>query len=157
LGVCGGFGEYFNTDPVIIRVITVLIAFVTGFFPALIAYLIIALIVPVEGSSAGNPRDTFRENVSDMRDSSNRLGEDIRSAFENKSSPTGTNGGTQPVTTPPSRASSNTGMIILGLILVAIGVFFILINVFHVWGYLWPVFLIIAGVIVIVIVVSRRR
>lgn len=45
-GVIGGIGEYFNIDPVILRLIFVLIVMVTGVFPGLIAYLIAIFIVP---------------------------------------------------------------------------------------------------------------
>lgn len=44
-GVCGGIGEYFNIDPVIVRIIWVLLCFVPG-APGLLAYLICALIIP---------------------------------------------------------------------------------------------------------------
>jgi phage shock protein C len=48
-GVCGGLGEYSNIDPTIIRLITVLLVFVTG--PGIIvAYLIMALIIPDEST-----------------------------------------------------------------------------------------------------------
>jgi phage shock protein C len=73
LGVCGGFGEFFNIDPVVIRVIAVIITVCTGIFPGLAAYFIIALIVPVEGSAAATPEQSFRENVADMRDASTNL------------------------------------------------------------------------------------
>ena len=42
-GVCGGIGEYFNIDPVIIRVLAVI---VLGF--GWVAYLVCALIIPSE-------------------------------------------------------------------------------------------------------------
>lgn len=74
LGICGRIGEYFHLDPVIIRVIAVIIALATWVVPGLIAYFIMALIIPMEGSSADTPRDSFRENVSDMRDTTSRLG-----------------------------------------------------------------------------------
>ena len=45
-GVIGGLGEYFNVDPVILRVIWILIVVFTGFFPGLVAYLFAALVVP---------------------------------------------------------------------------------------------------------------
>ena len=44
-GVCGGIGEYFNVDPVIVRILWVLITFMPG-GPGLIAYIICALIIP---------------------------------------------------------------------------------------------------------------
>lgn len=45
-GVIGGIGEYFDVDPVILRVIWVTIAVFTGFIPAGIAYLLAMLIIP---------------------------------------------------------------------------------------------------------------
>lgn len=45
-GVCAGLGEYFDMDPVIIRILWVIAAFLTAFVGALLAYLIVALIIP---------------------------------------------------------------------------------------------------------------
>ena len=44
-GVCGGLGDYLGIDPTVMRLIFVLLFFVTG--PGvMLAYLIMALIVP---------------------------------------------------------------------------------------------------------------
>ena len=43
-GVCGGIGEYFNIDPVVIRLIWVLFIFGMGF--GILAYLVAWLIIP---------------------------------------------------------------------------------------------------------------
>jgi phage shock protein C len=43
-GVCGGVGEYFNIDPVIIRLLWVLACFVWGF--GIILYIIAWIIIP---------------------------------------------------------------------------------------------------------------
>jgi len=46
-GVCAGLGDYMNMDPTVIRLIFVLLFFVTG--PGiLLAYIIMMLIVPEE-------------------------------------------------------------------------------------------------------------
>jgi phage shock protein C len=46
-GVCAGLGVYFNIDPTIFRLASVLLLFVTG--PGIVvAYLIMALIIPEE-------------------------------------------------------------------------------------------------------------
>lgn len=45
-GVIGGVGEYFDIDPTILRLGYIVIAFMSGFFPALIGYFIAAIIVP---------------------------------------------------------------------------------------------------------------
>ncbi|MGL5785648.1 MAG: PspC domain-containing protein [Bacteroidales bacterium] len=47
-GVCGGLAEYFDVDPTIIRLLAVLLTFVTGIFPCIIAYIIAMIIVPVK-------------------------------------------------------------------------------------------------------------
>ena len=44
-GVCGGLGQYLTVDPTIVRLVFIALAFATG--PgALIAYLVLALVVP---------------------------------------------------------------------------------------------------------------
>lgn len=45
-GVCGGIGQYFNIDPVLVRVIFVVAALAGG--PGLLAYLLLWLIIPLE-------------------------------------------------------------------------------------------------------------
>jgi phage shock protein PspC (stress-responsive transcriptional regulator) len=46
LGVCGGLAEYFDWDPTLVRVLTVVSLFLSG--AGLIAYIIMAIVVPVE-------------------------------------------------------------------------------------------------------------
>jgi len=48
-GVCGGLGTYFSVDPTVVRLLFVL-AFLLGGH-GLLAYLIIALVVPIEPES----------------------------------------------------------------------------------------------------------
>lgn len=44
-GICAGIGEYSNIDPTVVRLIAVLLLFLTG--PGVvIAYIIMALIIP---------------------------------------------------------------------------------------------------------------
>ncbi|HEX2986886.1 MAG TPA: PspC domain-containing protein [Chloroflexota bacterium] len=45
-GVCGGMAEYFDVDPTIIRVIWVLGAMVTMFFPGVLLYFVCWAIIP---------------------------------------------------------------------------------------------------------------
>lgn len=47
-GVCGGIGDYFEIDPAFIRLLVLVIAIFTGFFLMLIAYIIAAVIIPLE-------------------------------------------------------------------------------------------------------------
>ena len=47
-GVCGGLGNYFNVDPVIIRVAYVLLAIFSAGFPGLLVYIILCIVIPNE-------------------------------------------------------------------------------------------------------------
>jgi phage shock protein C len=43
-GVCGGIGEYFDVDPILIRIIFILLVFVKGF--GFLLYFISAFLIP---------------------------------------------------------------------------------------------------------------
>jgi phage shock protein C len=45
-GVLGGLAEYLGTDPTLVRVIFVLVMIITGFMPAVLVYLLGAIIIP---------------------------------------------------------------------------------------------------------------
>lgn len=47
-GVIGGIGEYFDVDPVILRVAWILLVVFTGFMPGIIAYLFATLVIPTK-------------------------------------------------------------------------------------------------------------
>ncbi len=52
-GVCGGLGYYFGIDPVIVRLIFVVLTFTTFVFP--VVYPILWLVMPEAGSSSTPP------------------------------------------------------------------------------------------------------
>jgi len=45
-GVIGGVGEYFEIDPVLLRVIAVVVAVVTGIIPFALVYLLSVIVIP---------------------------------------------------------------------------------------------------------------
>lgn len=45
-GVCGGIGEFAGIDPTLIRVGYVFVTIITGFVPGVVAYPILAVIIP---------------------------------------------------------------------------------------------------------------
>lgn len=45
-GVCGGIGKYFNIDPTLVRLAFVLPALADG--PGLLAYIVLAIVLPEE-------------------------------------------------------------------------------------------------------------
>ncbi|MGO4888839.1 PspC domain-containing protein [Anaerobacillus sp. MEB173] len=47
-GVCGGLARYFNIDPTIVRVIVIVLSFLTSFIPVIIAYIAGIFVMPNE-------------------------------------------------------------------------------------------------------------
>lgn len=45
-GICGGIAEYFNIDPVIVRIIAVILL-LPGGFPGFLPYVILWIVVPL--------------------------------------------------------------------------------------------------------------
>jgi len=50
-GICGGLGEYFDIDPVLIRLIWLLVVVFTGIFPGAVVYIIAIFIIPKQPKS----------------------------------------------------------------------------------------------------------
>jgi len=119
-GVAGGLGEYFEIDPVIVRIIFVAVAVAGGW--GVLAYILCWIIIPV--NPAHRPW-----------------------AAQNPAMPSPASPGSIPVASsvPPAiRKSGNLG----GIILVVLGVLLLghnLIPRFDLWEF-WPIILILAGV-----------
>ncbi|MFN8634592.1 MAG: PspC domain-containing protein [Chloroflexota bacterium] len=62
-GVCGGLGEYFDVDPVLIRLLFVVTAFISG--AGILAYLILWIVVPFEGEE-GLKFDGLKRDFDDL-------------------------------------------------------------------------------------------
>jgi phage shock protein PspC (stress-responsive transcriptional regulator) len=119
-GVCGGLAEYFDMDPTLVRLITVLIAW-GGV--GIVAYIVAAIIIPEE--PVGN---TKKEKDMSKKDD---FGKKMESAA-------------QQVKTEIEK-NPTKGQWIGGLILIALGILF-LVNQFIPsldFGKLWPVLLIV--------------
>ncbi|MFH0962159.1 MAG: PspC domain-containing protein, partial [archaeon] len=119
-GVCGGIGEYFGIDPVLVRMIFLLFVFVGG--GGIPLYFILWLIVPTESKVRSEPRDAIRENAREMQARFRQV----------------------------SDKSGLRGPAIFGLFLVAFGVIFLVYEsgccqAFLNWGKLWPFVLILIG------------
>jgi phage shock protein C len=50
-GVCGGIAAYMGWDPTLVRVGWVLLTLFTGFFPGVVGYVVLAVVIPVEPES----------------------------------------------------------------------------------------------------------
>ncbi len=157
-GVCGGLGEYFNIDPVIVRVLMVLLIFAGG--AGIVIYLILALVVPLEGSTSTRPEETVRENVAEMRSSAKELGANLKDTFQEDHKPE-TKAETKAETKEETKAEGpreprrhrQGARIIFGVIVVVIGLIFLLgtlnlLSWFR-WDLLWPLLVVLIGVLII--------
>ncbi|MCS6845023.1 MAG: PspC domain-containing protein [Caldilineales bacterium] len=56
-GVCGGLGAYFGVDPVLIRVLAVILGFIS-FGTAILLYVALAFLIPLEPETSGGAATT---------------------------------------------------------------------------------------------------
>ncbi len=144
-GVCGGLAKYFDMDPTIIRVITLLLIFLGGL--GVLAYVILAVVVPLEDTKATQPRDTIKENVEEMKETASELGRELHTAL------TGKENETEETVAETRRHRRN----LLGIVLVVGGALFLVGSVLKDlgifwwlrWGNLWPLFFVAIGVLII--------
>lgn len=123
-GVSAGLGEYFEVDPTLIRIaFTILMLFGGGGF---ILYMLMWIVVPKESDVTKDPNLYVKDNTQELKNKAESLVESIDT-------------------------SSGLGLNPAGLILVAIGVFFLLTNFGLLswldFGKLWPLILIAIGFI----------
>ncbi len=143
-GVCGGIANYFDIDSTLIRIIAILLLFAGG--AGILAYIILAIVVPLENSPSTEPRDVIKENVEEIKQTATNFGEDMRSTFARHEGDTG----------EMSRNGMRHGGYFIAVLLIVIGVIFLLANFFAwlSWKYLWPLILIAIGLLIIF---GRRR
>ena len=159
-GVAAGVGVWLNIDPTIVRIAWVLLAFFTGGI-FLVLYIVMLVIVPLA------PADWVAAQAAGPARGSNTgpaAGPGPQPA-PNPCGPyaDGPNAGWQatppssPDWAPPSIGNGNAG-IVGGVILVLLGVWFLVDQFLDIdWSLLWPVFVIAAGVALIVVATRRTR
>ncbi len=141
-GVAGGVADYFNVDSVLVRLAFVITCFFGGL--GLVAYVILAIIMPSGETSATGPRDVIRENLRDIpeeaAEAARRVGDAVRGASEGKEGSRESTG----------RAEDERQMNWLGIILIGVGGLWLASNFglfsWFNWGALWPLVLIGIGV-----------
>ena len=62
-GVCGGLGEYFDVDPVLIRLLFVVTPFISG--AGILAYIVLWIVVPFEGDDTSRI-DALKRDFDDV-------------------------------------------------------------------------------------------
>jgi len=131
-GVAAGFGDYLDMDPVLIRLVFIILCFAGG--SGLIAYIVAWLIMPRDdqenaGPGTVPPADQFVEEV---REAGERVVDNLRR----------------------SSGDPGRGRLIVGLVLMALG-FLLLMNQFYSldwlrFRYLWPLALVGVGVMLFI-------
>lgn len=138
-GVCGGLAEYFGIDPTIVRIISVLLIFADGL--GILAYIIMAIVVPLESSQVATPKEVMKENIAEMKETATHLEHEIRATFAQEEG------------TPTERSKVTRNYQIFGTILIIVGTIFLLasFNLFwwFRWTYLWPSIIIAIGLLII--------
>jgi phage shock protein C len=159
-GVAAGVAEMVEADPSIIRVVWVLLAFLTGGL-ALVAYIVMAIVVPERpyGEDAGGDAAAARPAAPDgpVAPGGGWIAPDgsvVPMAGGTAGAP-----GARPARDRPAGGGGN-GALIGGMILILIGVFFLLRQVVPSidLGLWWPLVAIALGLLLVVLafVPSRR-
>jgi phage shock protein PspC (stress-responsive transcriptional regulator) len=129
-GVCGGLAEYYRIDPVIVRLIFVVLLFINGI--GFFIYIILAIIMPKPEKLDQPPNETIRENVQEMGERVKEAGERLGMEFSKNTE---------------EKHSHRAGW--FGIILIFLGIIFLLDNFNLIpWfdkDLLWPVILIFIG------------
>lgn len=143
-GVAAGFGNYFNVDPVLVRLAFILLVFLNGF--GLLAYVVGWVIMPRADRTAGADRAAGADRTAGAAppvvDPAGRIVETVRQAGERVAD------GFQRLPDDKGRGSA-----IAGVVLIVLGLVFLL-DRFSWWHWphwarlanLWPVILIAVGV-----------
>jgi len=148
-GVSGGLGTYFNTDPVIFRILFVVLAFTGG--GGVFIYLLMWIFVPMEDMASQAQNNTYQNENTEENTSSQPHDEDhLNNEDTDKDMVNDIKN-----TPPPSKKK---GSLIGGAILIIVGIFFLADDFFpwFNWEYLWPVALIVAGLAIIKINYEKK-
>jgi phage shock protein PspC (stress-responsive transcriptional regulator) len=140
-GVSGGLGEYFGADPVIFRILFVVLTFTGG--GGVLIYLLMWIFIPkAEVDFRGQQYHQSDFNKSQEQESSN---------FEDTEHQAPINEEEPQDLDPQIIERRKNGNLIGGTLLIMIGAFFLADDFFPwlSWHYLWPAALIIAGLAII--------
>lgn len=148
-GVCGGLGQYLRVDPLILRILFVVLAMVNGI--GLFVYLVLWIVVPTAGVEAASQEEVIRHNVDEIGARARELGQEARDAFQSQRGQR--HAGT--ADRPEQRA------VIGGAILIGIGLLILMNNFGLLWwvslARLWPLVLIGVGLVILLNTMKDRH
>jgi phage shock protein PspC (stress-responsive transcriptional regulator) len=129
-GVCGGLGAYFGIDPVIVRLVFVVLSIWGGL--GFLGYLILWIVIPPEERSGALSQDVIGSNVAEIEQRAQEFAHEASDTFSGRTS------------VPAERTMfAAVALIVVGALLLVGNVFMIPI------GRLWPALLVLLGVFLI--------
>lgn len=129
-GVCGGLALYYERDPLLFRLLFIILTLATGTGVAL--YLLLWLVLPSAQQARAQQEQIVRDNLNEMRTRVRELGAEARTSFA-QARKTG---------------SPDDALIITGALLVGIGLLLLFRNLglLAPMRYLWPVAVLALGI-----------
>jgi phage shock protein C len=86
-GVAGGIAEYFGVDPVLVRLVFVLLFVSTG-GTLVLGYIALMIIMPSEDQATQRARDVMRTNAESLGERVRAVGDEVRAELGDSSEPT---------------------------------------------------------------------
>ena len=131
-GVCGGLGEYFDVDPVLVRALFVLITLAGG--SGIVLYLILWIIIPSAENIEADFEKNIKSNVEDIKSKAKTVANEFKISHK-------------------MSKRRDDSRFLWAIFIIFLGVVFLL-NNFGFYGYfdfgkIWPVFVILFGIIVL--------
>ena len=109
LGIGSGIGHYFDKDPVIVRIVIVIIAFLTQVWPMVILYGLLFLIIPIDPSQAKVESNQEPRDVTGSEPKSEKK-EEPPVEEEKKEEPTSSDSGQKTESVPTEHMDSGQNM-----------------------------------------------
>jgi phage shock protein PspC (stress-responsive transcriptional regulator) len=149
-GVAGGVAEYLDADPSIVRIIWAILGIVTGGI-FVVLYIVMWIVVPEAPASAAPAPGLAATGTGD------EAGDAADTAAD--AAATGAGASVMAQEAPPRRRSSGGGTLVFGLILVALGAYFLIREYVPQidTDLLWPIGLVALGVVLVVASLRRSR
>lgn len=127
-GVAGGLAEYLNVDPVLVRLVFVILFLANA--SGLLVYVILWLVLPSKSKLNLKSDSLLRENASEIRERAQGISEQFK-----------------------SRQVQDRTRIVIGGVVIFFGVM-VLLRSFGLpnlldWGFLWPITLVVIGVMIL--------
>lgn len=131
-GVSGGLGKYFNTDPVVFRILFVVLTFLAA--GGVLAYIIFWIVMPLEPVNFSYEEPYFKDKSAGAGETSH----DEKQASGNPYS-------------VKNFKPKNDGSLIVGIVLITLGGMFLVSRLIpHInFRDIWPVIIIVIGIVII--------